>query len=105
MGTIPTPQHRTEFLELRESLAEAASIRHILTSFTNLCTRIIQLGDSDRERQEDYDAGSLILDEFGSIPRELGQDMVKLSMSTSNFEDYLDENTKYEGCLSSLVEM
>lgn len=103
MGTVPTSQHRTEFLELRESLVEAASIRHILTSFTNLRTLIIHL--SDRERQEDHDAWPLMLEEFGSILRELGQDLVELSLSTSNSEDYLDGDAKYEGCLGSLVEM
>lgn len=99
----PNEPCRIELLELRESLVEAASIRHILTRFTNLRTLIIHLGDV--ERHDDDDAWSLMLDEFGSILRELGEGLVELSLHTNNFEDYLDGTGEYEGCLGSLVEM
>ncbi|KAG6362465.1 hypothetical protein INS49_010695 [Diaporthe citri] len=92
-----------QFLELRESLVEASSLRHILTRLTSLRTLIIHIGDGRRHDEDDQWA--LMLDEFGSILRKLGQDLVELSLHTNNSSDYLDGTGEYEGYLGSLIEL
>lgn len=92
-----------QFLELRESLVEASSLRLILTRFTSLRTLIIHLGD--RDRQHYHEQWVLNLNEFGSILRELGQDLVELSLQTNNFMDFRDGTGEYEAYLGSLVEL
>lgn len=91
------------FLELRESLVDASSLRHILTRFTSLRTLIIHIGDG--RRHDDDDQWTLKLDEFGSILRELGRHLVELSLHTNNFLDYLEETDEYESYIGSLVEL
>lgn len=92
-----------QFLELRESLVEASSLRHILTRFKSLRTLIIHL--TDGRRYDDEGHWDLNLDEFGAILRELGQDLVELSLHNNNFRNYPVGTGEYEGYRGSLVEL
>lgn len=101
-----------QFLELRESLVGAASLRHILTRFTNLRTLIIHLAGCARY-DEEWTDWELKIDEFGPILTELGQGLVELNLHTNNYDEYgdgLDEEYgeglgEYNGYLGSLAEM
>ncbi|KAI7778600.1 hypothetical protein LA080_001930 [Diaporthe eres] len=92
-----------QFLELREGLVEASSLRHILTRFKSLRTLIIH--PTDGRRYDDEGQWDFNLDEFGAILRELGQDLVELSLHNNNFRNYPVGTGEYEGYLGSLVEL
>lgn len=93
-----------QFLELRESLVEAASLRHILARFASLRTLLVHLA-SCRRYQDDEIEWDMNLDEIGSILRSLGGNLVELSLHTNNYEDYDEGPSQSEGHLGSLREM
>lgn len=92
-----------QFLELRESLVEAASLRHILTRFTSLRTLLVHLA-SCRRYQDDEIEWDMNLDEIGSILRSLDGNIVELSLHSNNYEDYDEGHSQSEGHLGSLRE-
>lgn len=93
-----------KFLELRESLVEAASLRYILTRFTSLRTLLVHLAGCRRYQDEEIE-WDMNLDEIGSILRSLGGNLVELSLHTNNYEDYDEGPSQSEGHLGSLREM
>lgn len=93
-----------QFLELRESLVEASSLRHILTRFRGLRTLLVHLADCARY-DDDETEWEMNLDEIGSLLRELGQGLVELSLHTNNYEGHGDGLSQLEGHLGSLREM
>ncbi|KAJ0104414.1 hypothetical protein J7T55_010878 [Diaporthe amygdali] len=91
-----------QLLELKENLIEASSLRHIFSRFTSLRTLLIHLADCRRYMYDtDEIEWEVYLNEFGSILRELGQDLVEFSLHTTNFES----DGICEGHLGSLREM
>ncbi|KAK2609954.1 hypothetical protein N8I77_003419 [Diaporthe amygdali] len=91
-----------QLLELKENLIEASSLRHILSRFTSLRTLLIHLADCRRYMYDtDEIEWEVYLNEFGSILRELGQDLVEFSLHTTSFES----DGICEGHLGSLREM
>lgn len=93
-----------QFLELRESLVEAASLRHILTRFTGLRTLLVHVASCRRYQDEEIE-WDMNLDEIGSILRSLGGNLVELSLHTNNYEDYDEGPSQSEGHLGPLREM
>lgn len=93
-----------QFLELRESLVEASSLRHILTRFGGLRTLLVHLAGCARY-DDDETEWEMNLDEIGLLLRELGQDLEELSLDTNNYEEYDEGFGQCEGHLGSLREM
>ncbi|KAM0541478.1 hypothetical protein ACHAPJ_013213 [Fusarium lateritium] len=94
----PDRRSKLQYLDLKESIIDAAGLRNVLTRCPNLKGLLIEMAGSRREEDLSEDSWIVDLDDFGNILRELGRGLEELDIHTLAYKS----NRCPDGIIGSL---
>lgn len=94
----PTEESNLQYLDLKESIIDAAGMRDILTRCPGLKSLSIEMAHHHRESVYHDENWEVDLEEFGNVLRRFGQNLEDFALDTNNYNN----NHSTEGRLGSL---
>jgi hypothetical protein len=84
----PTQDSNLQYLDLKESIIDAAGLRGILTRCPSLKGLSIEMAPHHRESVEHEENWEVDLEEFGKVLRQFGQNLEEFAIHTVNYNSY-----------------
>jgi hypothetical protein len=94
----PTEDSNLQYLDLKESIIDAAGLKGILTRCPRLKGLSIEMAAHHRESDQHAEDWEVDLEEFGKVLRQFGQNLEEFAIHTNNYNNYHST----EGRLGSL---
>ncbi|KAE8419041.1 hypothetical protein BDV36DRAFT_294690 [Aspergillus pseudocaelatus] len=94
--------YNLEYLDLTEAIIDAEGLKTVLTRCQGLRGLSIELPDSRRERDGDFDDWIIDYYKFGNILRQHGRNLEEFDLHTAEYEE---DHSPGEGRLGSLREL
>ncbi|KAJ4251402.1 hypothetical protein NW762_011384 [Fusarium torreyae] len=91
-----------QYLDLKESITDAAGLRSVLTRCPSLNGVSIEMAGWKREHGRDENSWKVNLDDFHHILKELGRGLEKFDIHTMEYNDSPIHSTDLKGRLGSL---
>ncbi|CAJ0554440.1 Ff.00g129530.m01.CDS01 [Fusarium sp. VM40] len=100
----PTEGSNLQYLDLKESIIDAAGMRGILTRCPRLKGLSMEMAPHHRESDQHVEDWEVDLEEFGNVLRQFGQNLEDFAIDTNNYNNYHSTEGRL-GSLQTLISL